>query len=335
MTPLRVGLVGLGMMGRHHARVLRALDGVELVAVADATGDVHQAAPGVPLHPDVEGLIAHGIDAAVCAVPTGLHEQVGLRLAEAGVHTLFEKPVAAGVDEGRRLRTAFEQAGLVGAVGHIERFNPAVQELKRQLAAGEIGRVVQIATRRQGPFPGRIADVGVVKDLGTHDIDLTAWLGGSPYAWVAGHTARATGRSHEDLMAATGALADKTAVNHVVNWLSPFKERIVVVTGEGGTLVADTVATDLTLHENGVVKTEWDAIAISRGVSEGRVIRLAFPKAEPLRIELEAFVRAVNGDATGIVGLGEGVATLAVAEAVLRSAETRRVVEIATEGTGA
>ncbi len=137
---LRAGLMGLGMMGRNHARVLASLPGVELVAVADAAGDVHGAAAGRPVLATVEELIAQGIDYCMVAVPTYLHEEVGLTLAAAGVHALVEKPLTPDVASSERLAAAFEDAGLVGAVGHIERYNPALQEARRRLDTGELGR---------------------------------------------------------------------------------------------------------------------------------------------------------------------------------------------------
>src|SRR5581483_4322196 len=122
----------------------------------------------------------------------------------------------------------FQAAGLIGAVGHIERYNPALQQLKSRLEAGELGEIYQVATRRQGPFPGRIADVGVVMDLATHDLDLTAWVCGSSFETISARTAHKSGREHEDLVAATGSLADGTITNHLVNWLAPMKERVTV-----------------------------------------------------------------------------------------------------------
>ena len=322
MANLRAGLIGLGMMGRHHGRVLRELDGVDLVAVADGVGDPHGVAGALPLLRTVEELIAQRIDIAVVAVPTQYHESVALALAEAGIHTMVEKPVAADHDAGERMVAAFEERGLIGAVGHIERFNPALQSLRSRLANGDLGEVYQIATRRQGPFPERIADVGVVKDLGTHDIDLTAWLAGSRYVSIAAQTASRSGREHEDLVAATGRLADGTVTNHLVNWLSPMKERMTVITGERGAFVADTISADLTFYANGTLTTEWDSIANFRGVSEGDVTRFSLTKREPLRVEHEAFRDAVLGRRHEIVTLAEGVATLRVAEGTIRSAET-------------
>ncbi|MDQ3785991.1 MAG: Gfo/Idh/MocA family oxidoreductase [Actinomycetota bacterium] len=319
MTDLRVGLIGLGMMGRHHARVVREVDGLELVAVADANGDPHNVAGGLPVLRDVHELIKAGIDVAVCAVPTGMHEEVGLALAAAGVHTLIEKPIAHSVEAGERLVKAFADAGVVGAVGHIERYNPALQSLRARMANGDLGDVYQIATRRQGPFPARIADVGVVKDLATHDIDLTAWLAQSEYLTVSAQVALRSGRPHEDLVAATGRLANGTVTNHLVNWLSPMKERLTVVTGEKGAFIADTLTADLTFYANGVVTTEWDSVANFRGVSEGDVTRFAIQKREPLRVEHEKFRDAVLGRGMDIVTLQEGQNTLRTAEQLLTS----------------
>lgn len=328
MAKLRAGLIGLGMMGRHHARVLRSLEGVELVAVADAGGDHYGAADGMEVLPDVESLIAVGIDYCMVAVPTALHDEVGLTLAAAGVHTMIEKPLARDVAGARKLAEAFEQSGLVAAVGHIERYNPSLQSLRTRLEAGELGEVYQIITRRQGPFPSRIADVGVVKDLATHDIDLTAWVAQQPYKSVAAQTAHKSGREYEDLVAVTGLLADGTVTSHLVNWLSPMKERVTVVTGDRGTFVADTLNADLTFHANGIVPTEWDDIARFRGVTEGDMIRYAIAKPEPLRTEHEAFRDAVLGRQADIVTMQQGLATVAVAEAVIESARLGRSVDI-------
>ena len=328
MTALRAGLIGLGMMGRHHARVLRALDGVELVAVADAGGDPHAVAGSLPVLSSAEDLVAAGVDYCVVAVPTALHEQVGLLLAEAGVHALVEKPLAADVAAATRLAEAFESRGLVGAVGHIERYNPALQNLRARLEQGELGDVYQVVTRRQGPFPARIADVGVVKDLATHDIDLTAWVTREQFAAVSARTALKSGREHEDLVAVVGQLTDGTVTSHLVNWLSPMKERVTVVTGDKGAFVADTLTADLTFHANGTVPMTWGSLAEFRGVSEGDVVRFAIPKPEPLRVEHEAFRDAVLGKDSDVVTMRQGLATVAVAEAVLQSAVTGTTVAV-------
>ena len=242
--------------------------------------------------------------------------------------TLIEKPLAPTTQECEQLVDAFEGAGLVNAVGHIERCNPALVSLRARLANGDLGDIYQVATRRQGPFPNRIADVGVVKDLATHDIDLAAWVIQSPYASVSAQTAHKSGREHEDLISVTGLMTNGVVVSHLVNWLSPMKERLTVVTGERGAFVADTLHGDLTFHENGEQPTEWSQVASFRGVTEGDVTRFAIPKREPLRVQHEAFRDAVLGRGSDVVTMREGMATVLVAEACLTSARERRTIDL-------
>jgi UDP-N-acetylglucosamine 3-dehydrogenase len=324
---LRAGLIGLGAMGRNHARVLNLLDGVELVGVLDPAPGA--TAPfGVPVVGDLEGLLALRLDYAVIACPTALHEEIGLGLAAAGVHALIEKPLAPSVAAARKLVEAYENKGLVGAVGHIERYNPSLQSLRSRLEAGELGDMYQVVTRRQGPFPGRIADVGVVMDLATHDIDLTAWVTGREYVNVAARTVSRSGRPHEDMVSAVASLGDGLMANHLVNWLSPFKERSTVITGERGSFVADTLTADLTFYANGATNTEWEALRAFRGVAEGDMIRYAIPKREPLLVEHERFRDAVEGKDNDIVTLRQGMRTVLVAAAVLQSAREGSVVQV-------
>lgn len=332
MTQLRAGLVGLGMMGRHHLRNLLALDGTDLVAVADALGDPHGVANGLDVLTDVDSLIAKDLDYCVVAVPTEFHLEVGEALAAAGVHALIEKPLAADSDSAAALVRAFADKSIIGGVGHIERFNPALLALKHRLEAGELGDIYQIATRRQGPFPARIADVGVTKDLASHDIDLTSWLTGQEYIRVSANIALKSGRPHEDMVSATCTLANGVVTSHVVNWLTPFKERTVAVTGEKGTFVADTLTADLTYYENASVRTEWDDISHFRGVAEGNVTRFALTKTEPLRTEHREFQKAVNGDPNAtIVTLEQGQQVVRVCEAMLESSSNGTTIDLSVQ----
>lgn len=328
MGNLRAGLIGLGMMGRHHARNLRSIDGVDLVAVADPAGDPHGLAGGLDVQPSVEALIAQGLDYVVVATPTMYHEEVGLQLAEAGVHALIEKPLAKTAEGAWSLARAFADKGLVGAVGHIERYNPALQNLRKRLEAGEIGDLYQICTRRQGPFPARIADVGVIKDLASHDIDLTAWVTQRKYELVAARTMFKAGREYEDMVSATCQLEGGLMSNHLVNWLTPTKERLTIVTGEKGMFVADTLTADLTFYANGTVTTTWDDIAQFRGVSEGNVTRFAIAKPEPLRTEHENFRDAVLGLDADIVTMEKGARVVEVCEAMITSGLTNEFVRV-------
>ena len=315
---LRAGLVGLGVMGRHHMRLLNQIDDVQFVGLHDPALVGQETVDGHRVFATFEELISQDLDYCVVSAPTIFHLELGLQLAGAGVHALIEKPVAPTHVEATQLVAAFKTAGLIGGVGHIERFNPALIAMRQKIEDGLLGEIYQISTRRQGPFPSRIADVGVVKDLATHDIDLTAWVAQSPYMTVSARTINKSGRPHEDMVVAVGTLENGVIVNHIVNWLSPFKERNVTVIGDKGALVADTLTADLTFFANGHPNGSWDNISAFRGVSEGDVIRYALKKIEPLLTEHLAFRDAViNKNDLGIVTLADGLAAVFIADQMI------------------
>jgi predicted dehydrogenase len=339
MSEMRAAVCGLGTMGRHHARVLAALPGVRLVGACDPDPGARAAIPGVPVFSELDQMLELKPDLCVVAAPTLAHAAVGLRLAAAGVHALIEKPLAAAAEEARVLAAAFQRAGLVGCVGHIERFNPVVRAMRERIRAGQVGGVLQITTSRQGPYPQRIRDVGVILDLASHDIDLTRWIAGAPYVKVSAVTSKVAGASgHEDLAAVVGVLQDGTVVNHLVNWLSPAKRRLVTVTGELGCLRGDLLEGNLWFH-NG----RPDAAPPSGGEAgrkpESTALRCSLPPREPLRTELEGFVAAVRahvGADGGVGGVGEvvpmweGAEVMDVTAAIL--AEPAAAVEIPGAG---
>lgn len=328
MTNLRAGLVGLGMMGQNHARVLSNLIGVDLVAIVDPIGDVKNMMSGYEVLPSIEEVIAKKVDYCVIAAPTGSHEEISMKLIDAGIHVLIEKPIAHTLASATRIDEAAKRKGIIGAVGHIERFNAALQQVRKRIQKGELGEIYQISTRRLGPFPSRIADVGVIMDLATHDIDLTAWISNSTYKSVSAHSAVQSGRKHEDLVAIVGKLENGIVVNHLVNWLSPLKERKTIITGEFGTYVVDTLTSDLTFYANGTSRVSQDQLAHFKGVSQGDIHIFAFDKPEPLRLEHENFRDAVLGQESAIVTLAEGAKTVSVAEAALASIRNQQTVNL-------
>ena len=328
MTKLRAALVGLGIMGANHARVLSNLEGVDLIAVADPQGDTRGTLPGTEVLTSVEAVIKRKVDYCVIAAPTAYHEEVSLKLIDAGIHILIEKPIAHTLESAKRISNAASKKGVVGAVGHIERFNSALQQARARILNGDLGEIYQISTRRLGPFPARIADVGVVMDLTTHDIDLTSWIAGSQYLNVSAQSATRSGRAHEDLVAVVAQLKNGIVVNHLVNWLSPIKERKTIITGQKGTFVVDTLTSDLTFYANGTVDVAQEGLAHFKGVSQGNIQIFAFEKPEPLKIEHENFRDAILGKKSEIVTLESGCKTVGVAEAIIKSHEQQVTISV-------
>jgi UDP-N-acetylglucosamine 3-dehydrogenase len=326
-------VIGLGMIGRHHARLLQTSPRVDFAGAVDPGGDrfgvVNDPAR---LFADIGGLLRGGVpDFAIVAVPTEEHLATVRVLAAEGVHVLVEKPLAATAPEARALIEACNAAGVRGAVGHVERFNPALLALRQKAhLEGKLGQIFLIATERIGPFPDRIRDVGVIKDLATHDLDLVHWLGGAPVERVTAEIQHRMGREHEDLVLATGRLENAISFNCIVDWLSPTKVRRTRVLGERGMLVADTLTADLTFYANGTVTSEWADTQSLRGVSEGDMTRYALARREPLLVELETFCDFVAGDPdAAVVTLSEGLDTVVVAEAALESAGAGGTVRLA------
>ena len=333
---IRAAVIGVGTMGRHHARVYREMSGVELVAVADPSPDV--SAPvasrlGCKSYADHRELLERERpDAVSIAVPTQGHLQVACDALAAGCHVLVEKPIAATIDDAKEIVSTAAAAGRVLAVGHIERFNPSVMELKRRLSDGQAGRVLQCHARRLGPFPPRIRDVGVVLDLATHDIDVMRYLTGRQAVRVYAETRSEINTANEDMLSGLIRFDDGIVGVLEINWLTPTKVRVLTVTGERGMFRADYLTQDLFFYENAESRAGgWEELAVLRGVTEGPVVKHAVENREPLRNELEAFVAAINGEGSKIVTGEDGLEALRLALALIQSGQRNEAVSLDQE----
>jgi UDP-N-acetylglucosamine 3-dehydrogenase len=329
----KVAVIGVGAMGRNHARVYAEMEAVELVGIADAdavaAGQVARRY-ATPAYTDYLDLLAEQRpDAVTIAVPTVDHLEVALEVINHGIHLLIEKPIAFRSDEACQIIQAAEDAGVQLMIGHIERFNPAVTALKARLAAGELGRVFQMDAHRQGPFPARVKDVGVVIDLAVHDLDVMRYVSGAEVIRVYAETERRIHSTREDLLTGLVRLDDGSIGTLTINWLTPTKIRDLYVTGECGLFRVDYLTQDLYFYENATAgDEEWETIRILRGVSEGRMIRHVVAKKEPLRAEQEAFLAAVHGEAPVAVTGIDGLKALELAQAVVTSGLEHRPIEI-------
>ena len=328
--PLRAAVIGLGSMGANHARVLGDMPGVELVGVADADPVRVAAAVGkgrTPGFPDTATLLAETRPQFVSVVvPTQLHEQVAQQVIEAGANLLVEKPIAADMASALRIAAAADRAGVLLMVGHIERFNPAVRELKARLEAGQGGRVLQLRARRVGPFPHRIRDVGVIQDLAPHDIDIMRYLLGEDVERVYAEARRHINTDNEDLFAGMLNFAGGAFGVLDINWLTPMKERTLTVLCERGMFVVDYAAQSLAFYENFAAAAREGVIA---SVTEGPMTRYPIANREPLRAELESFRDAILAGGPPPVTAHDGMVALAVAEALVESSESGMPVNVA------
>ena len=314
-------------MGQNHTRVLRDMAGVELLAVCDQNAD---AARSVSAKFGVKGyeswhemLATEKLDAAIVAVPTRGHLDVAQGALARGLHVLVEKPIATNLAEGTALVDSARRAGRLLAVGHVERFNPAVRELRRRMDAGDIGRVFQVHGQRQGPFPARIRDVGVVIDLATHDLDVMRTVLGSEVERLHAEAEQRIHTDHEDMLNALLRFENGVVGVLQVNWLTPTKIRRLSVLGEGGLLEVDYLTQELTHYKNSEAAPP-EADRQLEGVSEGEVVHHQVEKGEPLKLELESFVKAVRGDGAVEVDGEDGLRALHLAQALVESAQGGR-----------
>jgi predicted dehydrogenase len=319
VTP-RVAVVGLGMMGKNHVRSLTELGDVELVAVCDASDAALKAVTSmhrIAAYRDHNEMFdRESLNAAVVAVPTGQHMEVATDALRHGLHVLVEKPIAGTLEEGRALVDLAQREGRVLAVGHVERFNPAVVELSRRVSRGELGRVFQVHASRQGPFPARVRDVGVVVDLATHDLDVIGHIVGSEIERLYAETEQRIHTEHEDLLNALLKFRNGAVGVVQVNWLTPTKIRLLSVLGEKGLFVANYLTQELTYFRNADVG----------GVSEGDMTRLPVEEAEPLKLELRSFLESVATGRPAEVDGEAGLRALQLALAVVASASEHRAI---------
>lgn len=330
---LKVAVIGVGAMGNNHVRVYSELPDVQLVAVADSNEKtVHNLARryGVPGYTDFKEMLAKEKPEAVSiAVPTALHEEVALAALQANVHVLIEKPIASTLAAGHRIIAAAQAAQRKLMVGHIVRFNPAIQLLKQKLDEGQLGRIFQIVCRRVGPFPARIQDVGVIVDLAPHDVDIMRYLTGCDPLRVYAEIAQRLHTDHEDLLLGLLRFPDNVAGSLEINWLTPTKVRDVFVLGELGMFRVDDLTQDLYFYENAQVdKVMWTALQTLKGVREGAMIRYSFARYEPLKAELQAFVKCIQDDRPEPVSGEDSLMALKVSLALIESGQANQVVEL-------
>jgi len=249
-----------------------------------------------------------------------------------GINVLLEKPMTSTIEEALALIQMAHSRGVKLAVGHVERFNPAVIGVKRYIIAGELGQMFHLHARRLGPYPPRIRDVGVTLDLATHDIDIMRYLADAEVQHVYAETQRQIHSTHEDLL--LGILRFTNQVTGVldVNWLTPTKVRELSITGERGMYLVNYLTQDVYFYENDYTTTTWDALRSLTGVSEGTMTRLKIQKAEPLRLEYEDVLTAIRQDIAPTVSGEDGLAVLKVvcqlSEATRRKIDDTQKMEV-------
>ncbi|HEX54899.1 MAG TPA: Gfo/Idh/MocA family oxidoreductase [Candidatus Altiarchaeales archaeon] len=307
---IRVGVIGTGEMGQHHVRIFSDMSDAELVGISDVNEERLSTISrryGVEAFLDHKELLKHDLDAVSIAVPTTLHTKIAMDAMNKGIDVLVEKPIADTLENADLMIRRAEKEDLKLMVGHIERFNPAIIKLKE--LQKRLGKIVAISARRVGPYNPRIRDVGVIIDLGVHDIDVMSYLYSEEIKSVHAY-AGSVMHKFEDYASILLGFKNGNSGSIETNWLTPHKVRKLTVTGTEGIAYVDYIE---------------QALRIFNSENEKNI---AIEKREPLKNELEHFLMCVKKNKEPLVGGEEGRHALMVALNAVRSYRTGRVIEL-------
>lgn len=316
--PIRIGVIGVGNMGQHHTRVLSLLKDVELMGISDLNverGLDTASKYRIRFFEDYHDLFPH-VDAVCVAVPTRLHHRVGMDCLRAGVHVLIEKPIAASITEAESLVNAAAESHCILQVGHIERFNPAFQELSKVLATEEL---LAIEAHRMSPYSDRANDVSVVLDLMIHDIDLMLELAKSSVVKVTASGSRASDSGYLDYVTATLGFANGIVATLTSSKVTHRKIRRIAAHCKHSLTEADFLNNEILIHRQTTANcmTDYGQVLYRQ---DGLIEKVYTSNIEPLHAELEHFVNCVRGGENPSVGGEQALKALRLASAIEKMA---------------
>lgn len=313
---LKVAVIGGGAMGARHLRKFAEVPGVVIAGLIDPDRGTEERATavGTTRYDSLAALLAIADVHAVCvATPTPTHHAIVRDAIAAGIHVLVEKPIASTLEEADDLMAAAERAGVVLAVGQVERHNPVVRELRRLIADGTVGTVSSILARRVGGVPPREPVTDVIIDLAVHDIDVMAFLLDTPPSLLAAHGSRTFHSSRHDsaeILLRIGAASGFIQAN----WVTPTKVRSLTVTGSHGVVEANYLTQELRIFETAWIEDADDFGQFVDAFGRPRERELPVVRQEPLWCELVAFAHDAREGAISLsVSAADGRLALAIA----------------------
>ncbi|MFM7528635.1 MAG: Gfo/Idh/MocA family oxidoreductase [Nodosilinea sp.] len=312
--PVRLGVIGVGNMGQHHTRVLSRFKDVELVGISDVNVERGLDTAGkyrVRFFEDYQDLLSH-IDAVCIAVPTRLHHSVGTTCLQAGVHVLIEKPIAASIAEAESLVNAAAAANCILQVGHIERFNPAFQELHKVLNTEEL---LALEARRMSPYSQRANDVSVVLDLMIHDIDLLLELSGSGVSTLTASGGRVAASGYLDYVTATLGFSNGIVATLTASKVTHRKIRTIAAHCKNSLTEADFLNNEILIHRQTTADCSSDYGQVLYR-QDGLIEKVYTSNIEPLHAELEHFINCVRGGEPPSVGGEQALKALRLASLI-------------------
>ena len=330
MDKLNVGVIGVGAMGKSHARVYSKMKNVKLAAVCDSNKNAAKSIAEMYntnyYLTYIDMLKKENLDAISVCVPTILHKKVAIDVIRSNINVLVEKPIATSIQEAQEIIQEANKNNVNLMVGHIERFNPVVMELKKRIERNELGKIYKVHCIRLSPFPKRIVDVGVIVDLAIHEIDTLQYLIKSKIKRLYAETAQRIHSTHEDLL--IGTIRFENGILGVINanWLTPKKIREITITGEKGMFVANYLTQQLHFYENEYFRDSGGYNSNFINIIEGRMSKIKIKNQEPLANELQAFITSILKNNLPPVTGKEGLEALNIAHKFIDSSKKKMVV---------
>ena len=327
MKKLRTAVIGLGSMGKNHVRVLSEIKESELVAVSDCDEkrlEYFEKEYELRTYQNYrEMLKKEDLDMVSIVVPTTLHKKVAVDVINKKINCLLEKPIAETEEDAVEIIEAAKKNNVKLTIGHVERFNPAVLELKRRI--NEIGKIWEIHVMRRGPFPKRIRDVGVVIDLAVHDLDIMRFILNSEVKRVYAEIEKNIHTTREDMLNALLRFENNAIGVLNVNWLTPTKIRELIVIGENGMFKLNYITQDLEFHRSVEMNSSKDFSQFVLKSTESDIQKLSFQKEEPLKCEIKAFLDAIIKNREPEVSGKDGLEILKLANKILEAGEKKKL----------
>jgi len=314
MKKLGVAVIGTGFWGRNHARVFKELEETELLAVCDINAERAKNVAkqfGVRAYTSMGKLLKNKDIEAVsnCVWSLNLAKET-LKALKAGKHVLVEKPMATNVKQAEKLLETAKEEKLHLTVGFLMRFIPGIQHMKNAIEDKTIGNLVCATAKRVSEWPERIGDVGVVKDIAIHDIDITRYLFGEEPIAVYAKTGSMKHKKFEDYAQIMLTFEGGKSAFIESNWLTPYKTRTLVVTGSKAIMKLDYITQELTIED------------------AKKTIQPRYPWQEPLKLELQHFANCILKKEKPLITGMDGLKALQIAEAALKSSATGRAVKL-------
>jgi UDP-N-acetylglucosamine 3-dehydrogenase len=331
---VKIAVIGVGVMGYNHVRVLSEIEDADLVAISDI--DINRSRmistrfriPNYYIDHN-EMLEKEDLDAVIMAVPSKFHKKIFLDCIKYNISILIEKPIADTLESAYEMMSALKNENITITVGHIERFNPAVIKINELLKSNFIGEIYLVDTVRSGPFPKRLFDVGVLVDLAVHDVDIIHYLIGK-IKQVYSNLIFSNDR--EIYAKALFKISDTIKGSSEFSWVSPRRIREIKIHGTKGIIVGDYTQQGVWFYENADFVegtfTDYQSIVLGGSISEGKVIKFPISKFEPLKNELIHFVNCVKNKKKPLVTVEEAMETLKIASLMFKSGKEDKIIEV-------